>query len=228
MTDKNELMEQEQGLQEKKDKNYIQEIIEEGKRDFLAVNVGMDLDFVYFADWLKLTKLGKFVERNNEEVDFGSEIDVVFGKGEQRWVLWGKEDSPEEGELIVAENNKETAVEKLENWLEINPEASNRYSTDEIDLTYVAYLVPVENLKEGNELPQIYILPMPKSASFEFGNYTRKIYKGQYKDLGIPRRTGVAEVVTRISSKEMANNNYSWVGMAFTAIEKFNPDNYKA
>lgn len=216
-TEENQIMEKPEGP-------YITRLLEAIKEDFQQVNVGLDVDFVYMADWLLVNKKGQFYERDDEDVNYGDTIDVVIAAGEKRWTLWGQQDSPEDGLLIVAEREKEDAVAALGNWLQENPEATERYAKDDLELRYVAYIVPIESLKD--EFPQVYLMNFPKSDTIGFGNYTMRVYKGKYKEMGVPARTGVNKVVTRITTVERENGNNSWIGRDFEAVGMFNPEEY--
>ena len=87
--------------------SYISRMLEERRQGFMEANAGMDLDYVRMGEWLKLNKKGNFVEKDDESVSYGQTIDVVVGHGEQRWTLWGKDNTPEKGELITAEKTQE-------------------------------------------------------------------------------------------------------------------------
>ncbi len=67
-------------------------------------------------------------------------------------VLWGLEESPEAGQLIVAERTKEEAEIVLNQWLAENPQAQERYELDAIQLRYMASVVPVSTLR-----PKLYL-----------------------------------------------------------------------
>lgn len=69
--------------------NYISAILEETKQGFVEANNGLDMDFVRMGEWLTVNKKGNFVEKDDENVMYGDNIDVVIGYGEQRWSVWG-------------------------------------------------------------------------------------------------------------------------------------------
>jgi len=211
-------------IQEAANESFIVDILESIKEDFLAVNAGLDLDFVYIGDWLKISKKGDFVERDNEDVNYGDSIDVVIAQGEKRWTLFGEQDSPEDGQLIVAEQEQEDAEAALGEWLMANPEAAERYNADDLELRYVAYVVPVESL--GQEFPQVYLISFPKSTTIGFGKWTMQVFKGRYADQGVPARTGINKIVTRMTTKEMKGNNFEWIGIEFDAVGMFRPEEY--
>lgn len=203
---------------------FIVDILESIKQDFLSVNQGLDLDFVYIGDWLKISKKGDFIERDNEDMNYGDSIDVVIAQGEKRWTLFGEQDSPEDGQLLVAEQEQEDAEAALGEWLMSNPEAAERYSADDLELRYIAYIVPVESL--GQEFPQVYLISFPKSTTIGFGKWTMQVFKGRYKDQGVPARTGINKIVTRMTTKEMKGNNFEWIGIEFDAVGMFRPEEY--
>lgn len=211
-------------------RSYIATILEETKRGFLEANEGMDFDFVHMGEWLTINSKGDFVEKDNEEVNYGDTIDVVIGLGEKRYSLWGFDDTPEEGELIVAEREQKDAYDALEAYLEINPEAAERYTYDDIKLRYMAMVVPVNSLKDG-EFPQIYNVSLSPSDTIVFGRWAMSVYqgKGLAKQVGIPRGTGVNKIVTRLKTVERVNRNnksQKWIGIDFEPVGMFDPADY--
>jgi hypothetical protein len=207
---------------------YIAEMLENLKQDFMAVNEGMDFDFVRLGTFLMISKLGKFVERNaDKEVveDYGDSIDVVIAKGEKRWTIWGEQESPEEGQLIVAEQDKTVAEEKLQEWLNEDPDRQCRYSAESLELRYMAWIVPVETITaEG--FPKIYTMSFPTTSTYSFGRYAESLYFGKATPAGVPKRTPVNCVVTRMTTSEKTGKNTSWIGIDFSAVGMFNPADY--
>lgn len=220
---RNEVVEKEENAVANKGP-YITQILQSFKQEFEAVNVGIDLDFVHLGDWLVINSKGQFVEKQDESVNLGESIDVVFGSGEKIWSLWGAEDSPEEGKLIVGERKKEDAEAFLLNWLEENPEAMSRYSLDDLELRYIAYIVPVDSL--GEKFPQVYVTSFPKTDTLAWGQYARKVFFGKYKNVGVPANTGVNQVITRISTKERSNDRQKWIGREFEPVGLFKPKDF--
>jgi|SRR5690625_2925175 len=221
-TEKNEVAVQNQ--------SYISAILEETKRGFLEANQGLDFDFVHMGEWLSLNSKGDFVEKENEDVNYGDSIDVVIGMGEQRWSLWGFDDTPEEGELIVAEKDEKDAYDAFDEYLAVNPEAAERYTYDDIRLRYMAMIVPVDSLKDG-EFPQIYNVSLSPTDTIIFGRWAMSVYqaKGLAKQVGIPRGTGVNRIVTRLKSVERqsrADKSRRWLGIDFEPVGMFNPEDY--
>ncbi|MEN2464953.1 hypothetical protein [Ornithinibacillus sp. JPR2-1] len=209
-------------------KSYITAILEETKQGFLEANQGMDFDFVRMGDWLTVNKKGNFVEKEDEEVSFGDSIDVVIGYGEQRWSLWGADDTPEEGQLIVAEAKQEDAIEALAEYFKLNPDAQERYTYDDIRLRYMASVIPVDSLKP-DDFPQIYLLSFSPTDTILFGKWAMRVYQGKYKRVGIPPRTAVNNIVTRLKSverKSRTNAAQSWLGIDCEPVGVFNPADY--
>ncbi|WP_371380872.1 hypothetical protein [Sporomusa aerivorans] len=208
--------------------NYITAMLESIKTDFLAVNEGMDFDFVNIGTWLYVSKKGKFVEKDsNDDVveDYGDSIDVVVGYGEKRWTLWGMKESPEEGQLIVAKRDREEAEQDLQAFLEENPEAQTRYDLKSLELRYIAYIVPVVTLQpEG--FPKIYLMSFPSTTTIQWGKYAQGIYLGKGVKAMVPPRTGVNRVVTRMTTVEKGEGDKSWIGIDFEAVGLFNPRDY--
>lgn len=211
---------------------YITTLLANIMDDFIQANEGLDLDFVYMGSWLVINKKGQFYEKDDESVNYGDHIDVIVGQGEKRWSLWGLQNSPEDGQLIVAERERADAEERLTAWLLEHPEAAERYSVNDLELRYMAFVVPVEavaeNLNDPDVLPRVYLMSFSPTATISWGKYTMGVYQGKYKKIGIKARTGVASVVTRLSTKEMKGKDpsISWLGIEFEAMGMFNPDEY--
>jgi len=210
--------------------SYISAILEETKQGFLEANAGMDFDFVHMGEWLSRDSKGNFIEKEDESVNYGDSIDVVVGHGEKRYSLWGFDDSPEEGQLIVAEATEQEGRDALESFLETSPDAAERYSYDDIKLRYMAMVVPVSSLGDG-EFPQIYNLSLSPSDTIIFGRWAMGVFqgKGLAKEVGIPRGTGINRVVTRLKTVERTNRNnkaQKWIGVDFEPVGMFNPSDY--
>lgn len=209
-----------------KDKSYITRVLFSLQQRFLEVNPGMDLDFVNLADVMRLTGLGQFVDKDDESINFGTFVDVVIGMGDTRFVLWGPQNTPYEGELIVAHKSRDEAVSLLRDWLEANPEAQEYVTEDLIKINHVAYMVPVEKLGPDVEIPPVYVQFFPQTDVYEYGRYAKNITFGKYKHLGIPAWTSVSSVITRISSTEKRKNDKKWVGRKFEPVGLFKPEEF--
>lgn len=210
-------------------KAYITTLLNNTFEDFQKANDGLDLDFVYMGSWLTINKKGDFVDRDDESIIYKDHVDVVIGQGEKRWSLWGLQNSPEDGQLIVACKDKEAAVEQLEAWLQENPEAADRYSVDDLELRYMASVVPVDALADADGVPKIYIMSFAPTATIAYGKYAMNVFRGAYKKLGIPARTGLTGVVTRLSTEEQQSRrdaSVSWLAIKFEAMGLFNPEDY--
>lgn len=225
---KNEVAETKKNEVATTNKSYITAILEETKQGFLETNQGMDFDFVRMGDWLSVNKKGNFVEKEDEEVSYGDTIDVVIGYGEQRWSLWGHDDTPEEGQLIVAEKNQEDAIAALGEYFNLNPEAAERYTYDDIRLRYMASVIPVESLKP-DDFPQIYLVSFSPTDTIIFGKWAMRVYQGKYKKFGILARTAVSNIVTRLKTaerKSRSNAAQSWLGIDCEPVGIFKPEDY--
>lgn len=207
---------------------YITEILNGVMSEFIAANDGLDMDFVYMGSWLVIDKKGNFVEKDDDTVKYGDHIDVVIGQGEKRWSLWGAQNSPEDGQLIVACKEREDAEAMLTAWLQENPEAASRYSISDLELRYMAFVVPVDSI-DADGMPLIYLMSFSPTATIAFGKYAMKVFKGGYKLAGIKPRTGVTSIVTRISTSEKKGKDpsISWLGVDFEAMGMFNPEDYQ-
>jgi hypothetical protein len=207
---------------------YITGLLEGIKTDFIAANDGLDMDFVRMGTWLTINKKGVFVDKDDENIKYGDSIDVVVGQGEKRWSLWGLKDSPEDGQLIVACKEKVDASAQLEAWLDEEPDRRSRYSINDLELRYMAYVVPVETVKP-NEIPKVYLMSFAPSATIAWGKYAMKVYQGGYKNQGIAPRTGVNRVVTRLTTEEQqskTDKSISWLAIKFDAVGIFDPKEY--
>jgi hypothetical protein len=208
--------------------NYITKMMDSIKEDFLAVNDGMDFDFVNIGTWLYIDKKGNFVEKDaNDTVieNYGDQLDIVVGYGEKRWTLWGDSESPEKGVLITAKRDRAEAEEELMAFLQEHPDAQTRYDVKSLDLRYIAYVVPVVTLVP-NDFPKIYLLGMPKTTTIQWGKYAQGIYLGKGVKAMVPSRTGVNRVVTRMTTSEKSSGNDSWIGVDFEAVGLFDPRDY--
>lgn len=211
----------------KKGAAYITNILKGIMDAFIEANDGLDMDFVYMGSWLVINKKGEFVEKDDETVRYGDHIDVVVGQGEKRWSLWGAQNSPEDGQLIVACKERVDAEAMLTAWLQENPEASNRYSLTDLELRYMAFVVPVDTVN-GEDMPKIYLMSFSPTATISWGKYAMKVFQGGFKAAGIKAGTGVTTVVTRISTSEKKGKDpsISWLGVDFEAMGVFNPEDY--
>lgn len=205
--------------------SYITAILEETKRGFVEANAGLDLDFVRMGDWLTIDSKGNFVEKDDETVKYGDSIDIVVGHGEQRYSLWGQEDSPEEGQLIVADPDRDQALAALGEWLAANPEAAERYDESDVKLRYMAYVVPVATLS-ADDFPKIYLMSFSQTDSFGWGRYAMNCFQGKYKATGVPARTAANKVVTRLTTAERKQDTRKWIGIDFTPVGIFDPADY--
>jgi hypothetical protein len=213
---------------------YVTAVINAMQQQFLAVNEGLDLDFVYMGSWLVIDKKGIFVEKDTKDdpanrIAYGDTIDVVIAKGEQRWSLWGHQDSKEDGQLIVAHKDKEQAIEMFRQWQAENPESGSEYTEDEVLLRYLAYVVPVETIKPG-DFPKIYLFGFSPTATIAFGKWAfDKVFQGRYSNAGIPKGTGINRVVCRLTTSEKKkrdNASIQYIGIDFGAVGMFNPADY--
>lgn len=207
-------------------KNPIAVMLESAKQQFMDVNAGMDLDFVRMGEHIKINKKGTFELRSDDTVKFGDTIDVVIALGEQRHTLWGKKDTPENGELICMEKTYEEAVAQLQEFLSLRPEAAERYSVGDIQLRYLAYLVPVEALG-GDEIPDVYLLSLAQSDTYGFAAYAKGLFRGD-KNKGIPKNSGVNSVITRLTTEErdVKGSTDTYLGVKFEAVGPFKPEDY--
>lgn len=88
-------------------------------------------------------------------------------------------------------------------------------------------VVPVASLNPENEFPDVYIMGYAPTSTIAFGKYTMSVYKGKYKGIGIPARTGVAKLVTRLmTSEKQGKGNQSYIGIDFDAVGIFKPEEY--
>lgn len=205
--------------------SYISAILEETKRAFVEINAGLDLDFVRMGDWLTIDSKGNFGEKDDDSIKFGDSIDVVVGHGEKRYSLWGHEDSPEEGQLIVADPDRDQALAALGEFLAQNPDAAERYDESDVKLRYMAYVVPVATLAPG-DFPQIYLMSFSQTDSFGWGRFAMNCYQGKYKKMNVPARTPANAVVVRLTTAERKQESRKWIGIDFTPVGVFNPSDY--
>lgn len=212
--------------------NYIAVAIQAKQQGFLEANAGMDLDYVRMGQYIKISKKGNFIEARDEQVSYGDTIDVVIAQGEKRYTLWGLEDSPEDGQLIVSHRDEAEARKQLEDWLAYNPEATSRYSLSDIALRYTAFIVPVmangQPMLGPEQSPTIYLMSFATGDTYGWGQYAMGIYDGKYKAMGVPSNTGVNRVVTRMKTAERKRKGStdSYLGIDFECLGMFNPADY--
>jgi len=206
---------------------FITKLVNAKREGFLKANEGLDLDFVYFTKWLSIDSKGNFVEKNGNEVvhSFGDSIDVLIARDEQKFSLWGEEDSDEDGELIVAENTREEAEKRFLLWLENNPTAKERYSINSIQSRYIAFVVPIKSLSKGQDVT-LYTLGMAPTSKMAYGQWAYAIYSGNPTEIakGIPAGTGVNRVVVRITTVAKVNKfKQNYLALEFATVEMFDP-----
>lgn len=207
---------------------YVTGLLQAMAEDFKAVNDGLDMDFVRMGTWLVVNKKGVFLEKDDESVKYGDTIDVVIGQGEKRWSLWGEKDSPEDGQLLTACKERADAEAELQAFLAEHPDAASRYSINDIELRYMAFVVPVATLGK-EEFPKVYLMSFPPTTTISWGHYAMKIFNGGFKAVGIPARTGANKVVTRLTTvekKSATDATISWLALEFEAVGMFNPADY--
>lgn len=206
-----------------KSAEYVKNLMTGLKDEFLQANAGMGLDFVYIGSWLVCNKKGQFKDRDNDALVFGDNVDIVIGGGEERFMLWGKDGTPESGTLLIGEDTQLAAETAFDNMIETKPELLERYTKADIQGRYIAYVVPVQMLGKASTVPTIYMLSMSPTSKFAFGKYGMEIFKGAYAKIGIPAKTPVSAVVTRISTEEKTNSNkQTYVCFTFAPVELFN------
>jgi hypothetical protein len=197
---------------------YAVQLLTKMKEDFTAANAGLGLDYVYMGQWLVINKKGQFVERDNPDVKYGDRIEVVIGMGEERFTLWGKQGSKEQGTLIIAEKTRELAENKFMEIAHTLDDSAN-YAPEDIQSRYLASVIPVDTLED--EVPKIYLLSMPQTAKLAYGKWAFSLFNGQFAKDGFPRGTSVPSVVTAITTIEKDTGDFSYVTMEFEAVKKF-------
>lgn len=199
---------------------YAVQLLTKMKEEFIAANVGLGLDYVYIGQWLVINKKGQFVERDNVDVNYGDRIEVVIGMGEERFTLWGKQHSKEQGNLIIAEKTREDAEARFMEIVHSLDETAN-YAPEDIQSRYLASVIPVETIED--EVPKIYLLSMPQTAKLAYGKWAFNLFNGKYAKEGLPRGTSVPSVVTAITTVEKDAGDFSYITMEFDAVKKFKP-----
>lgn len=214
--------------------SYIAVAIQAKQQDFLEANEGLDLDYVRMGQYIKINKKGNFQEARDETVTFGDVLDVVIAQAQKRYTLWGNEDSPEDGQLIVSEPIEEDANAALEQWLQANPDqtAAERYSVKDIQLRLTAFIVPVslngQPTLGPDQAPTVYLMSFPQGDTYGFGNYAMSIFDGKFKAAGVPARLGANKVVTRMRTEERDRKGTkdTYLGLKFECLGVFNPADY--
>ena len=110
---------------------------------------------------------------------YGDNIDVVIGYGEQRWSVWGNK-------ILLkmvsrrGGKTKEDAEVVFNQWLAENPQAEERYELDDIQLRYMASVVPVSTLSP-EDFPRIYLMSFSPTDTIIFGRFAMNVYTGNIK-----------------------------------------------
>jgi len=174
-------------------------------KDFKEKNKGFDLDYVDMGTYLKINSKGQFYEADDDKKIYDS-LDAVIVSGEPQFVLWGKEETPEEGKLLISQKTQEEAEEQFE---EIAANGSvemfgQLYDKSDIAQRYIITFMTAEG--------KLYAVNMSKSSKKNFGKYSKSIYLD--KDLGLQ------EVLTRISTVAMSYEKNHWNAVSFELIEK--------
>lgn len=187
------------------------------KEDFVKANSNLGLDFVYIGQWLVINKKGQFIERDAPEVNYGDKMEVIIGAGEERFTLWGKENSAEQGTLLIAEKNEMEAHKKFDELVNSGAIDGTEYAYEDIQSRYVAQVIPVESMKD--ESPKIYILSFAPTSKFAFGKWAYNLFKGSFASQGFPKGTSVSQVVTELTTIEKTTDKFSYIMLDFKAVK---------
>lgn len=177
---------------------YITTLLNNTFEEFQKANDGLDLDFVYMGSWLTVDKKGDFVDKDDDSIKYKDHIDVIIGKGEKRWSLWGLQNSPEDGQLIVACREKEDAVQQLTAWLQENPEAAERYSVEYTEPLKAVDLV-VYTVKR--------MLRLPYSRHQKTGLYKIELTLQQLKELTYKLKDITDDVIQKYLNDQHEHGN---------------------
>lgn len=199
---------------------FITAMFEKMRNDFLEANEGLGLDFVHMTTWLTINAKGQFVDKDNPDLNYGDSLDVIIASGEERYSLWGKKGTKEEGALIVSELTRDKANEAFRDWCENNPQSADDYDEADIQSRYVAFVVPVASLL--TETPKVYILGMAPTSKIAYGQWAFSVYSGKEAARGIPKGTGINRVITRLKTVDKTNKDKeNYIAIEFNAIEMF-------
>ena len=221
MTEKQEVAKVEKQEVAQKPKNevasYVGNLIKSMQESFLEANQGFELNFVYMGTWLMVNSKGQFYDKDNEEINFGDSINVVLGGAEQRFMLWGKEGSEQDGQLLIAENNKEAAEARLAALSE--EQANFDYTMADVQSRQLLFFVMLDDIK--SEFPTIYQLSLPQTGKIAFGKWALNVYRGAHKKDGFGKGTQLSSVVTNITTVEKRKGNKNYIGYVFKAEAAF-------
>lgn len=209
--------------------NYAEVMVAQVMRDFLVINEGLDLDYVRFGDYIRIDKKGKFFDSADESNVFGDTMDVVIIQGEQRYTLWGHEKSDYKGQLIASDRDESAARAAVDMWLMNEGErAQEHHSADDVELRYLAWVVPTTTI-DPEAPPQVYLLSLPYTAAIGWGKYAMAVTAGKFKAIGVPPRSTVKHVVTRLSTESVNSKrdaSISYLAVKFACIGKFDPTEF--
>lgn len=196
---------------------YATRMLYKLKKDFMEANQALGLDFVYMGQWLVTNKKGQFVERDNPAVNYGDKIRVIIGSGEERFTLWGKQESPEEGNLLISEKTIEEAQDKFDEIADtLTPGV---YKVEDIQSRYLATVLPEDSLTSDS--PKIYMMNFSPTSKLAFGKWARDLFAGTYAAVGFPRGTCAPSVIVEISTVEKKGPSYTYITFEFLAVKMF-------
>jgi len=195
--------------------SYAVRVIRKLKDEFMKANEGLGLDYVYMGQWLVVNKKGQFVERDNPTTNYGDKIRVVIGAGEERYTLWGKQDTAEMGQLLIAEPTEAAARAKLDEIQ--NTLTAGKYHAEDIQSRYLATVIPEESINA--EVPKLYLMSFSPTAKLAYGKWGLNLFSGAYAAMGFPRGTSVPSVLVEISTIEKTGNSTTYITLDFTAVK---------
>ena len=174
---------------------------------FKEKNAQFDLDFVELGTFLKISKTGKLQSKDDDAITFDA-IKGVILEGKEQFTLWGKDDTPQDGELLIKENELEEAEAKFEELCAADDMFGALYSLSDIGPRYIITFVA----EDGN----LYAINMSKSSKYELGKHS----KFCFVSLGV----GLAEVVTKIGIQEKTGGKNSWLAFKFDYVSTLPTD----
>lgn len=181
------------------------EMVDYGKKveEFKAANENFDMDFVELGTMVKLNAKGQFQSKDDETLIF-DEMKVVILEGKSQFVLWGKEGTPREDELIFAVDDIEEAESRFENLVAEDEVFEEMYEMSDVSKRYIIMFVAEDG--------ELYGMNMPQTSKYEFGTYAKSVFR--------ELKTGVNKVITRMKTEARTRDKNSWNVVTFELIGK--------
>ncbi len=179
---------------------------------FKEANPGMEFDEVNLGVPLKINSKGQFCAKQDETVVFNEFKEIIVLSGKPQFVLWGKDDTPDEGELLIDAENLIDARDAFAARCadaKMGEVFKATYKEDDISHRYTIQFMA----EDGN----CYELNMSNTSRKAYKKYATQLFNGF---LGAPRQTGVAVCVTKMTTEAKSWEKVNWNQCKFEFVRK--------